>query len=296
MGFSSLAPVLRSRSLLPRLSAALAISAIVGCTAASGSTGSSSSVPCDPLAPPPTTLSGILGVGQDAAGTLYVADMPPGASQPRVFVSGATQLVRQHVAGSGEAPGGTAGTTEYSLTFVAPGSDIASAQALLLQVQGGSANEMALGPADSKGFLGGPDTGDTMLTLVDPSAVSGLTIVNLPGVVGYVADVSDGTAIAITGPMDGGSSADLHLFYGTPGAMVERTIVSFNQALSGYPTIGFMVGSATYTMRISGTFDPDAGSGPGPGTLDTGSATLPFTLRLPTPTTLSGFSFTCLGQ
>jgi hypothetical protein len=47
-------------------------------------------------------------------------------------------------------------------------------------------------------------------------------------------------------------------------------------------------------MTISGTFEPDGGGGPGPGTLDTGSATLDFTLRTPPPSTLAGFSFTCL--
>ena len=116
----------------------------------------------------------------------------------------------------------------------------------------------------------------------------------------YVGDVSDGTSIAITAPPDVTSTADYHLFYGTPDAMLERSIVTFNQALSGYPTITFLVDSTQYTMQISGsgTFDPDAGplGGPGPGTLDTGSATLPFTLRLPAPTTLAGFSFTCLGS
>jgi hypothetical protein len=32
---------------------------------------------CDPLAPPPITLGTILGVGQDAQGTIYVADQTP---------------------------------------------------------------------------------------------------------------------------------------------------------------------------------------------------------------------------
>jgi hypothetical protein len=117
---------------------------------------------------------------------------------------------------------------------------------------------------------------------------------NLPGVVDYVADVSDGTVIVITSPMDLNSSADFHLFYGRPSTMQERPIVSESQDASGYPGFAFGVGSATYNMSISGSSDPDAGSGPGPGTLDTGMGTLDFTVRMPTPTTLSGFSFTCL--
>lgn len=94
--------------------------------------------------------------------------------------------------------------------------------------------------------------------------------------------------------MDAESTADFHLFYGQPSGMQERKIVSFDEAKSGYPTIAFQVGSQTYTMAIGGTIDLDGGGGPGPGTLDTGSARLPFTVRWPTPSTLSAFSFTCL--
>jgi hypothetical protein len=274
------------------LAASFAI-ALVSCSSPSGSSGSGAGGPCDPLAPPPTTLSGILGVGKDAQGTVYVADSPTGAPEPRVFVSSGGKLVRQQVIGTGESGGGKTGAAaEYALTFEALGADAAGAQALLLNVQGGTASQMALGPGNSKSFLGGP--GETPLTVVESSTAAELPIVNLPGVVSYVADVSDGTAIVVTSPMEVASSADFHLFYGMPSGMPERRIVTFNQALSGYPTIAFQVGSATYTMAISGTFDPDGGGGPGPGTLDTGSATLPFTLRLPTPSTLSAFSFSCL--
>lgn len=279
-------PTERSRAqFMSALMATLSLSLAAGCTSSSSSGASASGGPCDPLAPPPTTLSGVLGVGQDAQGTLYVADSPPDVPQARVFVSGGGQLLRQVVVGSGESGGG-----QYTLGFEAPGGT--NVRALLLDVQGGAASQMALGPADSKSFLGGP--GETTLTVVDPGTVAGLTIVNLPGVVSYVADVSDGTSIVVTSPMQVESSSDFHLFYGQASAMVERTIVNFDQALSGYPSIAFQVGSATYTMSISGSSNPDAGTGPGPGTLSTGSTTLAFTLRSPTPTTLSGFSFTCL--
>ena len=261
---------------------AVATSAIAACTQASpGTSTDGAPSPCDPLAPPPTTLSGILGVGKDGQGTLYVADEPPGLSEARVFVSSGNDLVRQQVIGSGQSGGGKGASAEYTLSFEAPASDGAAAEALLLDVQGGTASQMALGPPDSKAFLGDAGAGITPLTVVDVSAVAGMTIVNLPGVVAYVGDVSDGTAIVVTSP-------------------TERSIVTFSQALSGYPTITFLVGSTQYTMAISGTgaFDPDAGllGGPGPGTLDTGSTTLPFTLRMPTPTTLGGFSFSCLGS
>ena len=263
-----------------------------GCSSSSSSGGSASSGPCDPLAPPPTSLSNVLGVGQDAQGILYVADSPPDLATPRVFVSGGGKLLRQNVLGAGEAGGTPGSAAEYTLSFEPLGADAGAARALLLAMQGGTASQMALGPADSKSFIGGP--GETPLKVVSDGTVSSMPIVNLPGVVDYVADVSDGTSIVVTSPMDLNSSADFHLFYGRPSAMQERKILSFNQALSGYPTIGFSVGSATYTMTISGTFDPDGGGGPGPGTLDTGMGTLDFTLRMPTPTKLSGFSFSCL--
>jgi hypothetical protein len=263
------------------------------CSATSSSGGSASSGPCDPLAPPPTSLSNVLGAGQDAQGTLYVADQPSGLPTPRVFVSGGGKLVRQDVTGSGQSGGGKPGSAaEYTLSFEPPGADASVARSLLLATQGGTASQMALGPANSKSFIGGP--GETPLKVVSDGTVTSMPIVNLPGVVDYVADVSDGSVIVVTSPMDLASSADFHLSYGRPSAMQERKIVSFNQALSGYPTIAFSVGSATYTMTISGTFDPDGGGGPGPGTLDTGMGTLDFTLRMPTPTKLSGFSFTCL--
>ncbi|HEX8796007.1 MAG TPA: hypothetical protein VF765_33890 [Polyangiaceae bacterium] len=272
------------------------ILAFAACSSSSSSGGSASSASphsCDPLAPSPTSLSGVLGVGQDAQGTLYVADSPPNAATARVFVSGGGKLVRQDVLGSGEMGGGKGGVAdEYTLSFVPAGGDPSAARALLLAMQGGTASQMALGPGNSKSFIGGP--GETPLKVVGESAVSGMPVVNLPDVADYVADVSDGTAIVVTSPLDINSSADFHLFYGRPSAMLERTITSFNQALSGYPTIAFTVGSSTYTMAISGTFDPDGGGGPGPGTLQTASSTLDFTLRMPTPTTLSGFSFTCL--
>jgi hypothetical protein len=276
---------LRLPAALSRCAFALAL--LAACSSHSSGSSPSASTPCDPLAPPPTSLSNPLGIGQDDQGTLYVADLPAEIDEPRVFVGPAAgPLVRQEVFGSG-----STGSGEYTLSFGPPGAALASQRALLLDVANGTATQMALGPAGSKSFLGGP--GETPLTVVGASTVAGLGIVNLPGEVDYVADVSDGTSIVVTSPINLQSSADYHLFYGTADAMAERTIMSFNQALSGYPTIAFQVGSATYTMAIGGTFELDGG-GPGPGTLDTGNATLDFTLRTPTPSTLPGFSFTCL--
>jgi len=246
---------------------------------------------CDPLAPPPTTLQGVLGVGQADGGALYVSDLPAGRFTPRVFLGSAQQLVRQHVLGSGEQGGGA--SASYVLSFEAPGSDGADAASVQLQVQGETALSMALGPAATKDFTGG-----TPLTLVDPAQVRGAQIVNLPGVIDYVADATDGTSIAIVSPMDDDSPGAERLFYGPPSAMLERTIVKWDQALSGYPSVTFLVGSASYTMSISVVYGPEAGplGAPGPGTLDTGTAMVPLTLRMPTPASLAGFSFECLAD
>jgi hypothetical protein len=266
---------------------------LVGC---STSTSPPAETRCDPLATHPTTLATILGVGKDQAGTLYVADQGAFASDPsivRVFVASVGSLVRQDVIGSGSA------NSEDIETFESPGGST-PARDLTIQIADGKATSMTLGPEGSaKSGIEGIDAGAaTALALVAPSAAQGMPAIDLPGAVSYVADATDGEAIVVTAPLedDLGSSA-FHLFYGTPGAMVERSIVSFEQSLSGYPTIGFTVGSQTYVMAIS-SVPSDGGllEAPGPVTLTPGNGgAVSFTLRLPAPTTLADFTFTCLG-
>jgi hypothetical protein len=293
----------------------LAASLLAGCTSASSNGGAATdaatvteggldadrsdaggqSGPCDPLAPPPTSLGAILGVGQDTQSTLYVADeAPDSGGENRVFVSSGTTLDRQHVAGSGGSGGPP--NADYTFSFQPPFTDAGALQALLVQMRGGAVTAMALGPGDSpKTFLGG-GPGQVPLTVLDGGAVAGLTIQNLPSVVQYVIDVSTGEVIVITQPMDAWGYSGFRLFYGTPGNMIERPITSYDQAMSGPADISFTVGSATYTLHttyvVSG---PDAGplGGPGPATLDMDSGTLQAMPRLPTPTSLSGFTFTC---
>ena len=268
-----------------------------GHAALDGSIATTASTPCDPLASPSVALATVLGVGKDAGGTLYVVDTRGGSTSPRVLVSEGNELKRQHVAGSGQTTANGGATTQYTFTIEAAGSDGSDARSLLLNVEGtpATASAMALGPADSKSPLGGP--GETPLTVVDASAVAGLSVIDLPGVTAYVIDVSNGDAIVITEPGDNESDTDYRLFYGAPGAMVERTIVSFEQALSGYPMITFLVGTTQYAMSLGGVSIPDAGpfaQEPGPGTLSTDSGPLSLTVRVPTPG-LGGFSFSCFG-
>jgi hypothetical protein len=254
-----------------------------------------SSAPCNPLAALPTTLRAPLGVGRDSNGTLYVADTAPDREQ-RVFVSRGNTLYRQNVLGSG---GGGGADAEYTFTYESADSDGSDARDLLVQVHDGKANEMAIGPPEGKLFLPDAGKGTTPLTVVDTSAVDGLGVVNLPAIVSYFGDVSNGDVLILTDPIDAYSSADFRLYYGPKGGVVEYTIASFDQALSGYPEVTFNVGSSVYTMQIAVIYPPDAAllGEPGPGTLSiAGGATLKFTLRLPPPTSLAGFTFTCLGS
>ncbi len=163
-------------------------------------------------------------------------------------------------------------------------------------MRGGVTTAMALGPANSRSFLS-PDAGQSPLTVVDAGAIAHFKIQNLPFLIEYVADVSNGDAIVVTMPMDPWGTSEFRLFYGAPSDMIERKIVSYDDGDTS-DDIAFTVGGSTYTAHlafVSSLFSGDAGLGPS--SLDMGSAgTLNVTERLPTPTTLSGFSFTCLGS
>lgn len=251
--------------------------------------------PCDPLATHPTTLGTILGAGRDPSGTVYVADRGGVPTQPsvvRVFVAADGSLVRQDVIGSGGM-----GTSEVLETFRSPDGSTAALD-LVISLDGDMATSMTLGPEGSaRSKLVGIDAGAaTPLVLVDPKTVQDLPATDLPGIAIYVADSSEGHAIVVTSPLENDlGSAAFHLFYGPPNGMRERPIVSFDQALSGFPTIAFTVNSQTLVLSI-GTLPPAEGglfNSPGPVTLTGGGQTVPFVLR-PAPTTLDGFTFTCL--
>jgi hypothetical protein len=269
----------------------------LGCSTSSsaGAGAGGSSVPCDPLSPSPTTLGAILGVGEDTQSIFCVADEVPDSGQDRVFVSNGTTLDRQHVAGTGQS--GSPPNADYTFSFQAPLADAGDVTALLIQTRGGAVTGMALGPGNSRGFLGASDAGQVPLTVVDASVIAGFTIQNLPAVVEYVLDVSTGNVIVVTAPMDAWGYSGFRLFYGTASQVVECPIVEYNESLSGSADISFSVGSATYVLDLTVVFGADAGplGNPGPATLDTGGGnTLAATLRLPTPTSLSGLAFTCL--
>jgi hypothetical protein len=245
---------------------------------------------CDPLAPKPITLGAIVGVGEDSAGTLYVD------SANGIFVSMKGDLIRQHATGTGQS-----GSNEFIFTFESPGVDASSERNLLVDTQGSTASAMALGPANSKSFLGQSDAGVTLLALVDSATVSGMPVVNTPNLISYVGDVANGDVVLATVPMnedltstDGG----LSIFYGPPSAVAQRAITAFGESLSGNGSVTFVVGNTPYVLAFGMVQEPDAGP-LGTFTLDGlttgGDAGIAVTLRSPTPTALPpGLSFTCL--
>jgi hypothetical protein len=238
----------------------------------------------------------VLGVGKDAAGTTYLADEVPEKSVDRVFVSQGDTLFRKRVNGSGSSGGGA--DADYTFSFE-EGFDAATARALLIQRRGGATTAMALGPANSKGFIGDPGATTENLTVIDQASISSMTLRNLPGTVSiqYVADVDNGQVIVVTQPTDDATYKDFRVFYGTESAMVERTVIDVTRTKGSDTDIRFKVDGAEYIAHFTFNIVPTDGgvsAHPGPATLDTGTATLTATERRPIPTTLPGFSFTCL--
>jgi hypothetical protein len=245
---------------------------------------------CDPLAPGPTTLGTVVGVGADAAGVLYVS------AANGVFVSQGDELIRQHVTGEG-----SSGTSEYLFTFAPPDADVAAAQNLLVETQAGVASAMALGPSDSKAFLDQPGTARTPLTVVDANELSVMPIVNTPNEISYLADAANGSIVLATVPMNRDpSSTDggLSIFYGPPDNVAERLITDFEQSLSNEGTVTFLVGSTSYVLAFGMVPDPDAGpfgTFTLKGLTPQGGDTIAVTLRAPTPAALPAeLAFTCL--
>jgi hypothetical protein len=245
---------------------------------------------CDPLAPKPITLGAIVGVGQDAAGTLYVD------SANGIFVSANRELIRQHVLGTGQS-----GSNQFLFTFDSPGADASSERNLLVDTKGSTATAMALGPAGSRSFLGQSDAGVASLALVDSTTVSGMTVVNTPNLISYVGDVANGDVVLATVPLNAdptSTDGGLSIFYGPPNDVAQRPITAFQESLSGNGAVTFVVGDTPYVLTFGQVQGPDAGplgTFALEGLMTGGDAGIAVTLRSPTPTALPpGLSFTCL--
>ncbi len=266
---------------------ALLLLALAGCGKSMPLTAGNDAA-CDPLAAKPIALGTVVGVGQDSTGTLYV-DAANG-----IFVSQSGQLIRQHVTGTGQS-----GSDQFIFTIPSAATDAATVD-LLVETDGTTAVAMALGPANSKAFLGQSDAGVSSLTLVPASTVTGMPVVNTGSAISYIADVSNGDVLMTTRPINDDPAAPnggLAVFYGPPGAVAQRPIVSFGQSLSGNGTLTFQVGSVPYTLAFGNVPGPDAGP---LGTFalmsltPQGGAPMSATLRTPTPTgTPPELSFTC---
>jgi hypothetical protein len=249
-------------------------------------------VACNPLAPPPVTIGRLLGVGQgpSPATTLYVVDdAPDSGGNLRVFVSSGKTLVRKFLDGQG----GGLGSTDTSLSFAdSETSPMSAYRDLLIEQQGGKTTKMALAPDVGKGGFA-PDAGDVPLTVLDGGTIQGFAIENLPNVVTYVADVSNGEVLLIVEPEEPWSSEGERVFYGKPAAMIQYPLLGDNPDCCE-DIIFFSVNGVKYTADL--VFSPDPGTIDGPSTLNAGSETLTVKLRKPTPTNLDGFTFTSDGM
>ena len=276
--------------------ATVLLASVVACkgTADSPTSETTSESACDPLASKPITLGAIVGVGQSADGTLYVA------SAKGVFVSAGGQLIRQHVVGSGGS-----GDSESLFMFQPPGADSSAAQNLLVEAQGGKATAMALGPSNSKAFLNQAPAGVMMLTVVAPAVVSGMPVVNTPNVLDYIADVANGDVLLATMPMNDSdpepqsNPGGIAIFYGPPSDLAQRAVSDFGESLSGNGSLTFVVDGTPYVLAFGQDLSPaDAGLF-GVFTLQgltpQGGAPLAISLRSPTPSAVpADLAFTCL--
>ena len=158
---------------------------------------------------------------------------------------------------------------------------------------------MALGPSDSKAFLGQDDAGVSPLTIVPAGTIAGMPLVNTGSAFSYMADISNGDVLVATSPINDDPAAPnggLSLFYGPPGAVAQRTIVSFQQSLSGNGTLTFLVDGVSYALAF-GNVPTDAPLGMFAllSLTPQGGAPMSATLRAPTPASVPpDLSFTCL--
>jgi hypothetical protein len=253
--------------------------------------------PCEPMAGQAISLPApLLGIGKDKNGTLYVvAGTDPADGAPRVFILDSGRLEERSVIGASMKGGGSA--VSYNLGYVKAGADYAdysSAHTLLLAVSGGKATAMALGAITTKGMIGDPsEANDEMLALQDVSAISGLAADGLPLVPEHIGHLADGTALVVLRSAD-----SLRLFYGAPGALDERTIVT-SSGTAPDDTISFDVDGDTYVatyhyLRSKGGEGGTNGMGDSSTwSLDTPGSTVAVAITFDT-TAISGAAFQCL--
>jgi hypothetical protein len=249
-------------------------------------------VACDPLAPRPVALRSLLGVGQDAQGTLYVADQLNSYTD-RVFISVGDTLWRR--------PGGLGGTrgsganVDYLLGYYDSDGAGLGSQHLLIQIRGGVTTAMALGPLTSRAFIGDPGATYQLITVLDNAAIAGMETRDLPHRACYVG-VMDGTEqVVVTGPL-GACSEEPRVFYGTREDMIERRVTGVEDSL----VVSFLVGSTTKQVRIGmppdgGVVMPDSGMlPPDSGVVVPDAGAVAPDAAVVTPNPIEGYAFRCL--
>jgi hypothetical protein len=208
-------------------------------------------VACDPLVPRPVTLRTLLGVGQDAQGTLYVADQLSSYTY-RVFISVGDTLWRR--------PGGLGGMrgsgadVDYLLGYYDSDGAGLGSQHLVIQIRGGVTTAMALSPSSSRAFIGDPGATYQLITVLDNAAIAGMKTRDLPHRVCYVGAMDGTEQVVVTGPL-GECSEEPRVFYGTKEDMVERQVTG----IEDFVFISFLVGSATKQVQIGNPY-PDGGA------------------------------------
>jgi hypothetical protein len=250
---------------------------------------------CDPFAamPKPIALGTVLGAGQSADGTLYVADQFN--SLQRVFVSDATgTLVRRRVSGSGFSSNGS-GLNLYDFSSEGPDGQF------VLQIEKPAAGPVRMGVVqgtltDRKSFTIGQDGEE--LTVLPTGSTATMPVRNLPGdvTVEYIATSSLGEQLVVTRPTDDWSYTDFRLFLGPAGVLNEYPVTNVMRATDGgSTTITFTYDyspSATAVFPVI-TVISDGGSpgfAPGPATL----ATYGTTRSLTRESTLPSAIYYCL--
>ncbi len=255
---------------------------------------STGSVSCDPFQPAtkPITLTNVIGVGQDADGTLYVVDQPqPGGE--RVFVSSGGTLQRQRGVGGGtETAGGGVMRYTFTITDHTP--------PFMLKLETDASGPTAMGvlqnpPLDIKTFTIGQQ--GSVLTLVPASQVATLPVANIPAetFIEYNATLPDGRALLVVRPRDDWTYQDFRVFFGAPDHMAERSVDQVVRYTDGgSTTINFTIDGAAAVASFPVQLSP-GGLVIGPATLTIGTTSFPLTLG-PTDSPPSGDSYFCFGN
>jgi len=194
--------------------------------------GASSSLgACDPFQAPVVSLEleTILGAGEAADGTFYVADSIEGSD--RMFVGTAEGLARVRVLGSGSESTSTGSIT--ALTFLAPDDTVAT---FLIAVEGATTTLSLVAGSYRPGPEPPPDP--EVLAVIDDATARATPVggwVN-PIVLEYHALVDGTDPLIVVRPELDWSYEDFRLFLGAGSEATERRVASVTRARDGGST------------------------------------------------------------